>query len=115
MAAVADNSGLLPFSVYVLTAKAAKNFLRPPYKIKNDYQAVVSGISEGYKRFATGIRKTLQIELGGTCVNVGCVPKKAMWHAAQIHEAIHLYGPDYGFDPTINKFSWDTLTASRAA
>jgi len=78
VAAVADNSDLLPFSVYVLTAKAAKNFLRPPYKIKNDYQAVVSGISEGYKRFATGIRKTLQIELGGTCVNVGCVPKKAM-------------------------------------
>lgn len=23
-------------------------------------------------------------ELGGTCVNVGCVPKKVMWHAAQI-------------------------------
>ena len=20
-------------------------------------------------------------ELGGTCVNVGCVPKKVMWHA----------------------------------
>ena len=27
--------------------------------------------------------------LGGTCVNVGCVPKKVMWHAAQIAEAIH--------------------------
>lgn len=40
-------------------------------------------------------------ELGGTCVNVGCVPKKVMWHAAQIREAIHLYGPDYGFDTTI--------------
>ena len=26
----------------------------PPYEIKSDYQAVVSGISEGYKRFATG-------------------------------------------------------------
>lgn len=38
-------------------------------------------------------------ELGGTCVNVGCVPKKVMWHAAQIREAIHLYGPDYGFIP----------------
>lgn len=23
-------------------------------------------------------------ELGGTCVNVGCVPKKVMWHAAQV-------------------------------
>ena len=26
----------------------------PPYEMKTDYQAVVSGISEGYKRFATG-------------------------------------------------------------
>ncbi|WP_376699171.1 FAD-dependent oxidoreductase, partial [Escherichia coli] len=30
-------------------------------------------------------------ELGGTGVNVGCVPKKVMWHAAQIREAIHMY------------------------
>lgn len=22
--------------------------------------------------------------LGGTCVNVGCVPKKVMWHAADL-------------------------------
>ena len=54
-------------------------------------------------------------ELGGTCVNVGCVPKKVMWHAAQIREAIHMYGPDYGFDTTINKFNWETLIASRTA
>jgi hypothetical protein len=53
-------------------------------------------------------------ELGGTCVNVGCVPKKVMWHAAQIREAIHLYGPDYGFDTTINHFDWDKLVASRS-
>ena len=26
----------------------------PPYEIKSDYQAVVTGIHEGYKRFATG-------------------------------------------------------------
>lgn len=54
-------------------------------------------------------------ELGGTCVNVGCVPKKVMWHAAQVREAIHMYGPDYGFDTTINKFDWDKLIASRTA
>lgn len=34
--------------------------------------------------------------IGGTCVNVGCVPKKVLWYAAQIAEAIHRYGPDYG-------------------
>ncbi len=27
----------------------------PPYEIKTDYQAVVQGISDGYKRFATGV------------------------------------------------------------
>jgi len=53
--------------------------------------------------------------LGGTCVNVGCVPKKVMWHAAQIREAIHMYGPDYGFDTTINHFDWEKLIASRTA
>ncbi|NUU65747.1 glutathione-disulfide reductase [Enterobacteriaceae bacterium BIT-l23] len=54
-------------------------------------------------------------ELGGTCVNVGCVPKKVMWHAAQIAEAIRLYGPDYGFDATLNKLDWQKLVASRSA
>lgn len=53
--------------------------------------------------------------LGGTCVNVGCVPKKVMWHAAQIAEAIHQYGPDYGFDTTVNRFDWNTLVKSRSA
>ncbi|EQC01522.1 glutathione reductase [Photorhabdus temperata subsp. temperata M1021] len=53
--------------------------------------------------------------LGGTCVNVGCVPKKVMWHAAQIAESIRQYGPDYGFDTTVNRFDWKTLIASRTA
>ncbi|NRA83572.1 MAG: FAD-dependent oxidoreductase, partial [Gammaproteobacteria bacterium] len=34
--------------------------------------------------------------LGGTCVNVGCVPKKVMWYAGHIAEAL-TYAPDYGF------------------
>lgn len=38
-----------------------------------------------------------------------------MWHAAQIAEAIHLYGPDYGFDTTVNKFDWGKLIESRTA
>ena len=27
--------------------------------------------------------------MGGTCVNVGCVPKKIMWNAANIRHAQH--------------------------
>lgn len=53
--------------------------------------------------------------IGGTCVNVGCVPKKAMWYGAQVAEAIHRYAPDYGFDVTVNKFDWQTLVKNRQA
>ncbi len=53
--------------------------------------------------------------MGGTCVNLGCVPKKAMWYGAQVAEAIHRYAPDYGFDVTVNNFSWKTLVNSREA
>lgn len=53
--------------------------------------------------------------VGGTCVNVGCVPKKAMWYGAQVAEAIEKYAPDYGFDVTLNKFDWQRLVASRQA
>jgi len=54
-------------------------------------------------------------DIGGTCVNVGCVPKKAMWYGAQVAEAIHKYAPDYGFDVTVNHFSWEKLIESREA
>lgn len=54
-------------------------------------------------------------ELGGTCVNVGCVPKKIMWYGAQIAEAIKNYGPDYGFNTEIKQFSWQKLIESRSA
>lgn len=53
--------------------------------------------------------------VGGTCVNVGCVPKKAMWYGAQVAETIEKYATDYGFDVTVNKFDWKTLVASRQA
>jgi glutathione reductase (NADPH) len=53
--------------------------------------------------------------LGGTCVNVGCVPKKVMWHGAQIAEAMHLYAKDYGFDVDVKKFDWSKLVESREA
>ena len=53
--------------------------------------------------------------LGGTCVNVGCVPKKVMWHGAQIAEAMSLYAPDYGFDVEVKGFDWSKLVESRQA
>ena len=54
-------------------------------------------------------------EVGGTCVNVGCVPKKVMWYGAQVAETLHRYACEYGFDVTINKFDFATLKANRQA
>lgn len=52
--------------------------------------------------------------LGGTCVNVGCVPKKVMFNTAVHAEYIHDHA-DYGFDVTLNNFSWATVKKSRDA
>lgn len=85
-----------------------------------DYLAIGGGSGgiASINRAALYGKKCALIEakhLGGTCVNVGCVPKKVMWHAAQIAEAIHQYGPDYGFDVTVNRFDWSTLLKNRSA
>jgi len=52
--------------------------------------------------------------LGGTCVNVGCVPKKVMWFAGQIADAFKL-APDYGFDAELKGLDWNTLIKNREA
>ncbi|MCU0760810.1 MAG: glutathione-disulfide reductase [Steroidobacteraceae bacterium] len=52
--------------------------------------------------------------LGGTCVNVGCVPKKVMWNAAQIAHAAHDAG-HYGFDLEVAGHDWSRLKAGRDA
>lgn len=52
--------------------------------------------------------------VGGTCVNVGCVPKKVMWFGAHIAEAVK-YSSSYGFDLTQQGFDWATLVQNREA
>lgn len=53
--------------------------------------------------------------LGGTCVNLGCVPKKIMWYGAQIADSIQTYGPDYGFQAEQVQFDFATLRRNREA
>src|ERR1700760_1632351 len=55
--------------------------------------------------------KTAVIEpqrLGGTCVNVGCVPKKVMWNAASVALTLR-DANDYGFDVTVGESDWAQL------
>jgi glutathione reductase (NADPH) len=52
--------------------------------------------------------------LGGTCVNVGCVPKKVMWNAAEIARAVAA-APSYGFDVSVHGHDWAALKRRRDA
>ena len=51
-------------------------------------------------------------DLGGTCVNRGCVPKKVMWYAAELaHTQHHML--DYGFDIKTGSIDWAKLVMKR--
>jgi glutathione reductase (NADPH) len=52
--------------------------------------------------------------LGGTCVNVGCVPKKVMWYAAHHAHGLRDAGA-YGFDLQVSGHDWNRLRLGRDA
>jgi glutathione reductase (NADPH) len=52
--------------------------------------------------------------LGGTCVNVGCVPKKLMWTAANIAHSME-DAAGYGFDLTVHGHDWARIKEARDA
>ena len=49
---------------------------------------------------------------GGTCVNVGCVPKKVMFNTSFVNETIH-EAKHFGFTVGEVTFDWAKLKASR--
>ncbi|VAX14344.1 Glutathione reductase [hydrothermal vent metagenome] len=76
-----------------------------------------SGGLSAAERAAEYGKKTAVIEnnkLGGTCVNIGCVPKKIMWFASGIAETLH-NASGYGFDVDLRGFSWEKLIEAREA
>ena len=50
--------------------------------------------------------------LGGTCVNAGCVPKKAMWLAAEVARKLTMAG-DLGFATETCALDWPEFIAHR--
>lgn len=52
--------------------------------------------------------------MGGTCVNVGCVPKKIMWTAASLRHACE-EAADFGFDTHVGELDWQGLKNQRDA
>jgi len=94
------------------------------------YDVVVIGGGSGAmgmsRRAASYGQKVVVIEedgrLGGTCVNVGCVPKKIMWHAADMSDSLRA-APEYGFgtpdgkplQSDIPQFQWRYFVEKRDA
>lgn len=88
-----------------------------PHDFDYDYLAIGGGSGgiASANRAAMYGKKCAIVEakaLGGTCVNVGCVPKKVMWFAGQIADAIKL-APDYGFNVQMKGLDWQTLVNNR--
>lgn len=52
-------------------------------------------------------------ELGGTCVNIGCVPKKVTWQAANLNETLHDHLEEYGFYAENATLEFEQLVKAR--
>lgn len=69
-----------------------------------DYIVIGSGsggLASARRAASHGAKVALieQSSIGGTCVNRGCVPKKIMFHAAELADSLRLF-PHYGFGST---------------
>jgi glutathione reductase (NADPH) len=81
---------------------------------------VIGGGSGGLasaRRAATYGARVAVVEsgaLGGTCVNVGCVPKKVMWNASEIADTLEV-AEGYGFDVEVRGHDFSGLRRRREA
>ena len=86
-----------------------------------DYDVIAIGAGSGglsvVERAASYGQKCAVVErgkMGGTCVNVGCVPKKIMWFGANLAHSIE-DAKSYGFSVSNTGFDWAKLVEKREA
>jgi glutathione reductase (NADPH) len=86
-----------------------------------DYDLFVIGAGSGGVRAARlaagfGARVAVAEEryLGGTCVNVGCVPKKLFYYASHYHEDFNA-ARGFGWDSQQPAFDWNQLRDNKTA
>ena len=87
--------------------------------MRTEYDLIVIGTGSGGLSVA---KKAIQYDIsvamidndviGGTCVNVGCIPKKIMWYASEFATLSH-HAADYGFAWQNQTFDYIKLVANR--
>ncbi|MBA1288655.1 glutathione-disulfide reductase [Pseudomonas japonica] len=84
-----------------------------------DFDLFVIGAGSGgvrAARFSAGFGAKVAVAesryLGGTCVNVGCVPKKLFVYGAHFHEDFQT-SQGFGWAPGTPSFDWPTLIANK--
>ena len=86
-----------------------------------DYDLIVIGAGSGGVRLArTSAQRGVRVAvvesryLGGTCVNVGCVPKKLFVYGAHVHDELE-DAAGYGWQVPLKDvtFDWPTLVANK--
>jgi len=85
-----------------------------------DYDLFVIGAGSGgvrAARFSAGFGARVAVaeerDLGGTCVNVGCIPKKLLVYASHFREELADARAGYGWTVAEPQFDWKTLIANK--
>jgi len=112
------------FSATTRLARLSRQFsttppIMAPISQETDYLVIGGGsgglasVRRASSKFGAKAMVVEGARLGGTCVNVGCVPKKVTFNAAAVAETIH-QAKSYGFSvQEVAPFDWATFKKKR--
>ncbi len=122
LAAVAA-SGYRPRAIHPVTDPPSPQHGRSPRRSKGPSPYDLAIVGSGGAAFASAIRardagaSVVMIErgtIGGTCVNIGCVPSKTLLRAAEIHHLAQT-NPFTGLNTAAGPARWDAIIAQKDA
>ncbi len=74
------------------------------------YVAAIRAAQLGFKVACVEERSAL----GGTCLNVGCIPSKALLHSSELYEEIKLHGAEHGIQSSGLRVDLKAMMARKA-
>jgi dihydrolipoamide dehydrogenase len=88
---------------------------------ENSYDVVVlgsgtGGYSAAIRAAGLGLKVALvekEDRCGGTCLNWGCIPTKALLHAAEVMEGVHEASERWGIKTTVESIDYSATVANR--